>query len=299
MSHQPVLLHEVLEGLVPAEGNIVLDATVGNGGHAVELCRAIGKRGYLVGLDNDEAALKVADRQLSGCSCRYTLFQKNFRHLDEALHNAGLEGVDRILFDLGLRSELLEMSGRGFSLRRDEPLVMTFDSSPSADTRTAKDIVNTWNREDLIYILSEYGEERFARRIAEHIVATRRKSPIRSTYELVSVVESAIPPRFRRGRLHYATKTFQAIRMAVNDEINTLQEGISKACNVLSIGGRIAVISFHSVEDRIVKNFFKKQDDNGEFRRITKKPIVPGDEERINNPRARSAKLRIIEKRGE
>ena len=209
-------------------------------------------------------------------------------------------GVDGIIFDLGLSSDQLENSGRGFSFMKDEPLLMQMKNSgkenPSLEDTTAKEVVNTWEEKSLADIIYGYGEERYSRRIAKAIVEARKSGEIKTTFDLVKIIESAVPAVYKRGRLHYATRTFQALRIAVNDELGVLKEGLEKGFNALKKGGRMSVISFHSLEDRITKKFFKELEKEKKAKLINKKPILAGDEELKNNPRSRSAKLRILEK---
>ncbi|MBI4120684.1 MAG: 16S rRNA (cytosine(1402)-N(4))-methyltransferase RsmH [Parcubacteria group bacterium] len=295
MAHTPVLLHESLEGLALEEGDIVLDATVGNGGHSKEICAGIGEAGTLIGLDLDEKALQEAAKNLAHSKAKVFLRKSNFRNLDSVLRDLSIDTLDKALFDLGTRLEEITESGRGFSFMKDEPLLMTYDANPAHEELTAAVIVNTYGEEEIARILFEYGDERFAKRIARGIVERRREKHILGTQELVSIIEKSMPGSFRRGKIHPATKTFQALRIAVNDEFGALEEGLEKASAVLAPGGRIAVISFHSGEDRIVKQLFRELSGEG-YQLITKKPIQGGDEEVRRNPRARSAKLRIIQK---
>ena len=294
--HIPVLLDEVLEGLAIEPDDVVLDCTVGGGGHSEAICRKLGKQATLLGIDADAETLGLVAERLKETECRVLLAEENFRNLDTVLIKLQIPLVSKILFDLGMSSRQLDDSGRGFSFRSNEPLVMTFSSARKDGTLTAADIVNEWSEETLAVILKGYGEERFARRIAQAIVRERTKRPIATTGDLVAIVERAVPAGYRRGRLHPATKTFQALRIAVNDELEALKEGLAKGFDHLEHGGRIAVISFHSLEDRIVKRFFKAQTELKEGRSITKRPITPGKREQQLNPRSRSAKLRILQK---
>jgi 16S rRNA (cytosine1402-N4)-methyltransferase len=297
MAHVPVLLKEIIEHLDIKESDIVLDGTINGGGHSEVFCKQLGKDGHLIGIDRDSTALARAKDRLSECVCTISLKQENFRNLDKVLDALGLEKIDKALFDLGLSSDQLETSGRGFSFLRDEPLLMTFNPNPKEEDITAREIVNSWDEENIADIIYGYGEERFARRIAKGIVEVRKENPIETTTDLVEIIEKSIPPRFRIGRkTHPATKTFQALRTAVNDEIVSGKEGIEKAIERLNKGGKVAVITFHSIEDRMVKVLFKEKQKEGIGIILTKKPITPSDEEVKNNPRARSAKLRIIEK---
>lgn len=296
--HLPVLLQEVIGGLVPKQGEVILDATVGGGGHSEALCRAMGGEGKFICLDEDADAIRRSRERLTGCGCEFHFVRTNFRKLDEALEKTGVRKINRALFDLGVSSFQLGPqaggSGRGFSFLRDEPLLMTFAKEPVAGELTAERIVNEWDRENIETILRCYGEERAARRIAGAIVAARAKKRITRARELAEVIERAIR---RRGKIHPATKTFQALRIAVNDELRALQEALPKAWERLERGGRVAVISFQSIEDRAVKRFFKERVVRGEGRILSKKPITPGAEDIKSNPRARSAKLRIMERK--
>lgn len=293
--HKPVLLKEVIEGLDLRSGMIVLDATLGGGGHALEMCKKIGPTGKLVGIDEDEGAIRRT-QDLFGKVCDVHLAVSNFRNLQTALEGFGIKKIDAVLFDLGLSSFQLETSGRGFSFMRDEPLLMTFGENAGLDKLTAEEIVNSWGEESLADVIYGFGGERYSRRIAKAIVEARTIDKIKTTGRLVEIIESAVPAVYRRGRIHPATKTFQALRMAVNDELNALKQGLADAWQMLSPNGRIALISFHEIEDRIVKNFFKDKKLQGEIEILTKKPMVPGFEEVRENPRSRSAKLRMGKK---
>lgn len=293
MSHTPVLLQEVVDGLQTREGETILDATVGGGGHSEALCKAVGGKATLVCLDADEDALNRSKKRLAVCDCSFHFYQSNFRHLDTALQAFGIKSIHRALFDLGLSSEQLDESGRGFSFRGSELLAMTFAKDMGTDALTAERIVNEWDEENIAAILRSYGEERAARRIAGAIVRARGIKRITTTSELREIVLRTVP---RRGRTHPATRTFQALRMTVNDELGALTEGMEKAWSALAPRGRLAVISFHSLEDRLVKIFCRDRANESRGVRITKKPIIPTREEVLANPRARSAKLRIIEK---
>src|SRR3989344_2905480 len=296
MIHHSVLLHESIDGLAIRQDDIVLDATVNGGGHSAAMAERCGQSILIVGLDRDGNALEAARKRLTAHGARFELVQSDFRHLGKVLDQLGFISINRALFDLGLSSNQLEESGRGFSFQKDEPLLMTFTDSPNEADVTARDVVNTWSEETLAQILSGFGEERYARRIAQAIVKVRGIKPIETTKDLVLIIESAVPKKYLHGRTHFATRTFQAIRIAVNDELEALTEGLSQAFDRLGVNGRMAVISFHSLEDRIVKRFFKDRAMKSLGNIITKKPLVPAEEERTRNPRARSAKLRIIEK---
>lgn len=309
--HTPVLLHEVVEGLALRKGMTVVDCTVNAAGHTVAIAEELGLTGTIVGIDADPQAISRARERVGPLPCKVHLSNGNFRDLASILDSLGIKTVNAVLFDLGLSSDQLESSGRGFSFQGDEPLSMNFSggfddskregglsdvhsSADSPQTLTARDIVNEWSEESLADVIWGYGGERYARRIAKAIVEARALSIIERTSTLVTIVESAVPASYRRARLHPATKTFQALRVAVNDELGALRTALPQAWEMLEPGGRLAVVSFHELEDRIVKFFFKDKKLTGEGAPLTKKPIVPGSREVAENPRARSAKLRII-----
>ncbi|MBI3888631.1 16S rRNA (cytosine(1402)-N(4))-methyltransferase RsmH [Candidatus Nomurabacteria bacterium] len=291
--HRTVLLNETIEGLLAPKkaGNenlLVLDCTFGGGGHSAEILRKY-PNVKIIAIDQDKSAWEKAKSKFKGLENRVTFLNKNFKDIDE-------KEVDGIIFDLGLSSDQLENSGRGFSFMKDEPLLMTMKENPRPEDVTAYDIVNTWSEENLADIIYGYGEERFSRRIAKGIVDARQKSEIKTTFELVKIIGESVPAVYRRGRLHPATRTFQALRIAVNDELGVLQTGLEKGFEALKTGGRMSTISFHSLEDRIVKRFYQNKNKEGKAKLINKKPILAGDEELRTNPRARSAKLRVLEK---
>ena len=297
--HQSVLLNEVIEGLNLTSRSVVLDGTFGGGGHSMEICKR--HRGVkIIAIDQDQNAWEGAKEKFKNLDCDVSFHNANFRNLDEVLKKEKLENVDAVILDLGLSSDQLENSGRGFSFLKDEPLYMRMKNkakeNPSPEDLTAQDIVNSWSEESLADIIYGYGEERFARRIARGIAEATRAKEIKTTFDLVKVIEKMVPAGYRRGRLHFATRTFQALRIAVNDELGALKEGLVKGFDVLEAGGRMAIMSFHSLEDRIVKRFFKDREKENLAKLINKKPIIAGREEIMNNPRARSAKLRILEK---
>jgi len=294
--HTTVLLTETVDGMNLKKGNTVVDATVGTGGHAEKISEIIGTSGTLLVLDADELSLSLSKKRLSDSSSKIIYVQGNFRHLKERAEEAGIDTADGIVFDLGWHSEQLN-SGRGLSFKNDEPLMMTLSSAPNEGMLTAKDIIADWDEEEIARIIREYGEERFSGRIARAIVEARKEKPIETAFELAEVIRSVVPAFYRKGKIHPATRTFQALRIAVNDELEALKEGLESAIQLVRPGGRIAVIAFHSLEDRIVKQTFRNAEDNDRGVRITKKPIVPSREERMENPRARSAKLRIFEKK--
>lgn len=288
--HKSVLLHEVLHGLSIEESDVVLDATLGGGGYSREILKTLNKEGVLVGIDQDETSIKRAEKEFEKEIARIYLVDSNFRYISIILENLGIKRINKAVFDLGLSSDQLESSERGFSFKRDEPLDMRMSTEREL---TAKEIVNSWSEAELEAILKEYGEEKKARRIAGAIGNARKTEVIKTTSQLVSIIESVAS---RRGKVHPATKTFQALRIAVNDELGALSEGLTEAYEELTSQGRIAVVSFHSLEDRIVKHFFQNKEKEGKGIRVNKKPIIPAQKEVKANPRARSAKLRIFEK---
>ena len=303
--HTPVLLHEALNGLELLQGDVVVDATLGGAGHARAIAERLGVQGVLIGFDLDADAIERAHTALKGVLPRIHLVQANFRTLADSLEKLGISYITKALFDLGWSSYQLDsrlrqgyggQAGRGFSFDSDAPLLMTYAKHPGPEDLTASTIVNEWAEGSLADIIFGWGQERFARRIARAIVAQRAIKPIATASELAEIVRSAYPGVARRGRTHPATKTFQALRIAVNDELGALTEGVQGAWRKLSRGGRIAVISFHSLEDGLVKRMFVELEKKGEGKRITRKPIAPSEEEVAANPRARSAKLRVIEK---
>jgi len=297
--HKTVLLNETIESLDLSrksdEEKIVVDATFGGGGHsAVILERYPDVK--IIAFDQDHSAFEKAKNKFGKMIKRVKFVNTNFRDIDEALKKEGKSKVDGIVFDLGLSSDQLANSGRGFSFMKDEPLLMTMKENPRPEDLTAFEIVNNWGEKSLVDIIYGYGEERFSRRIASAIVEARKKKKIETTQDLVKVIEASVPSAYKRGRIHSATKTFQALRIAVNDELGALQAGLVKGFNALKKGGRMSVISFHSLEDRIVKRFFKEKEKEKEAKLINKKPMTPKEEELKNNNRSRSAKLRILEK---
>lgn len=288
MAHIPVLLNETIEILKPEEGRAFIDATIDGGGHGREILKRMGQGTILVGIDRDKTMIESLQKEFHQ-EPRLKLITGNFRHLSSSAGHFA-KSYDGILFDLGLSSLQLEKSGRGFSFLRDEPLLMTYESNPDPDKLTAAKIINSWPEKELLRIIKEYGEERYAPKIARAIVEARRNSRILTTGTLAQVIKKAVPAKYGRLKIHPATKTFQALRIAVNDELGALNDGLREAWNLLGSKGRLAVISFHSLEDRIVKNFFRSKKDEAEL--LTKKPIRPEAGEIGQNPRARSAKLR-------
>ncbi|MBU2263227.1 16S rRNA (cytosine(1402)-N(4))-methyltransferase RsmH [Patescibacteria group bacterium] len=297
--HTPVLLKEVIEYLKPEPGDIILDATIDGGGHAEAIMQKIGKTGTLIGIDQDAVILENLKSQISNLKNNVILINGNFRNLDELLKNNNIEKIDGAIFDLGTSMLQLEESGRGFTFQKNEPLLMTYKSDINSTDLIAQDIVNKWSEKDITDILYKYGEERFSRRIAKNIVDIRERKEIKTTFDLSEIIRLSVPSFYRNNqRLNCCTKTFQALRIAVNDELNAIEEGLSKVWKLLSAESRLVVISFHSLEDRIVKNFFKEKSKKEELLILTKKPIIPSQEEIISNSSSRSAKLRAIEKYG-
>ncbi len=290
-AHVPVLLDEVISFLLPYQDGIVVDATVGEGGHAEEILKRV-KPSLLVALDRDIEILSIARERLSSYS-NIVYIYGNYSQLPELLAKEGIERVDAILMDLGISSYHLEDSERGFSFQNPGPLDMRLDRVGSR--LTAFEVVNEYSEKKLTTIIKEYGEEPWAKKIARRIVEARKEKKISRTDELAKIVASAIPRRFWPKKIHPATRTFQAIRIEVNDELNHLKIALKNAFSILNPGGRIVVISFHSLEDRIVKHTFRALEKKGGII-LTKKPIVPMDEEISQNPRARSAKMRVLEK---
>lgn len=298
-SHQPVLYQEVLIGLRPTPGGKYIDGTLGAGGHAAGLLALSSPDGQLLGMDLDPAALEVARRTLEPFGARARIVQGSYTQMAEvakdfAPADGSLQGVDGILLDLGLSSLQVDDPTRGFAFRLEGPLDMRFD--PQAEL-TAAEIVNEWPEAELADVLYQYGEERQSRKIARAIGAAQ---PLHTTRQLAEVVAEAIGGQRGAGRLHPATRTFQALRIAVNGELEAVETVLPVAVSLLKPGGRLAVISFHSLEDRIVKTFFRRQARATDFvpplKEITRKPVVATDDEVARNPRARSARLRIVEK---
>ena len=294
--HIPVLLHESIEGLAIKEGGVYIDCTTNRGGHSKEIAKLLGKDGILICIDLDQNALASAKENVGSVKNPPTVhfIHSNFRHVASILSDLKIHHVDGILADLGLSSQELDESGRGFSFRFDEPLMMTFNAKPEEDMTTAYDIVNFWSESTIADILFGFSDETYSRRIAKRIIEAREKSPIATTFQLVDIIASAVPAVYRHRKTHFATKTFQALRMATNDELGSINELIEALPNVLASKGRACIITFHSTEDRIVKHGLRSHIDT--LRPITKKAIIPTDEELKTNVRARSAQLRIVER---
>jgi len=293
--HTSILMSEVLEALAVQQSDTIVDATLGGAGHFTQMLAALGEGGVLIGIDADPAAVErgreayALDRRTNRPVAH--LVNDNFRNLTHILERLGIGLVDKILFDLGWSGYQIA-APRGFSFQSDEPLLMTYGESGE----TAADIVNGFSEEALADLIFNYGEERFARGIARAIVAARAKERILTTAQLVRAIEAGVPAWYRKKRIHPATKTFQALRIAVNDELAALRDGFTAALHALAPRGRLAIISFHSIEDRIVKNMLRDAAHEGLGTLISKKPIVPSRSEIHENRRARSAKLRIAEK---
>jgi len=294
MTHKTVLLNEAINGLDIHPGDVLVDCTLGSGGHSEEVCKRFGNTVSILGIDEDSAAISRTKSRLHDMKCNIQYVQGNFASIDQILLTLRVSKVDKILMDIGLSSNQFEESGRGFSFQRDEPLLMTFKESLIEGDLTAREIVNNWDEENIATILWGYGQERFSRKIAKAIVERRKVKPIETTFELVKIIKGSTPSSYHHRKIHPATKTFQALRITVNNELKNLKKGLSSGFNILNTKGRLAVISFHSLEDRIVKQFMKEREEKGEGKRITKKPIIPSDEEISENPRSRSAKLRIL-----
>ncbi|MFH0804269.1 MAG: 16S rRNA (cytosine(1402)-N(4))-methyltransferase RsmH [Candidatus Zambryskibacteria bacterium] len=296
MAHASVLLKEVIESLDFQNGDVYLDATIGSGGHMEEIWKKMKDTVTLCGIDADEMSVSIAREKLDLSGAKAKLLVLNFRNIDEAPEIFSIKNPTKILFDLGWSTDQFDEGGRGFSFQKDEPLIMTFRQKVGEEDTTAYDAINRWSEENLADVIYGYGEEKYARRIAEAIVEKRKEKAIETSRELAEIVKGAVPIFYRFGHIHPATKTFQAIRIAVNDELRALKEGLENGFKILEEGGRMAIISFHSLEDRIVKRFFKLQiaENRGEL--INKKPITPSEEEISKNPRSRSAKLRVIKK---
>ncbi len=292
--HKSVLLQETVIGLNLPKDGIVVDGTFGGGGHSQFVSQNFPEV-KIIAIDQDKGAWEKAKDKFTNIK-NVVFHNNNFREIKDVLEKDGLEKIDGIILDLGLSSDQLDASGRGFSFMRDEPLLMTMKENPSLEDVTAKDIVNSWKEENLADIIYGYGEEQFSRRIAKGIVEARKIKPIETTFELVEIINKSVPSLYKKGKINPATKTFQALRIAVNDELSSIEEGLINGFEVLKSKRRMSVISFHSLEDRIVKRFFKEKEKNGEGILINKKPIIASEIEIKENSRSRSAKLRIIEK---
>lgn len=294
--HIPVLLKESIVGLNVRPGGIYVDCTTNRGGHSVEIAKLIGKDGVLVCIDLDQVALEEAREvieKVDNCP-KVHFIQSNFRYLPSILKDLKISHADGVLADLGVSSQELDDSGRGFSFRFDEPLLMTFSSHPDEDITTAYDIVNCWSESTIADILYGFADERYSRRIAGAIIKKREGSPIKTTFELLDVIAGAVPALYRHRKTHFATKSFQALRMATNDELGSIGDLLESLPVILASNGRACIITFHSTEDRIVKHKLRSHEQT--LRIINKKAIMPENQEIKSNPRARSAQLRIVER---
>ena len=305
--HKPVLLDECLEALAIKPDGIYLDGTLGRAGHSLEIVKRL-TTGRLIGIDRDETAIAAAQERLADYADRVTLVHSNFDRVREILDELGIDGADGMLFDLGVSSPQLDDAGRGFSYRHDAPLDMRMDRTAAL---CAREVVNEWSYEELRRILFAYGEERYAPLIAKHIVQKREEAPIETTLQLAQIIKAAMPPSALREKQHPAKRSFQAIRIAVNGELDALPPMLEAAADKLHTGGRLAVISFHSLEDRVIKQTMQALatgctcppnfpvcvcGKKPKMKLISRKPIVSGEAELAYNPRARSAKLRVAEK---
>lgn len=306
--HTSVLLDECIENLNIKPDGIYVDGTLGGGGHSSEICKHLSNEGTLIGLDRDRDALAAAEKRLEGFSCNKIFVQCNYSDIKSVLDNLEIDGIDGALLDLGVSSFQLDNAERGFSYMQEAPLDMRMSQD---DEFTAYDVVNGYSQKDLARVISSYGEEKWSSRIASFIVNARKDRPIETTTELVDIIKAAIPAKARRDGPHPAKRTFQAIRIEVNDELGQLRKAMEEFCDVLNSEGRLCVISFHSLEDRIVKEVIARRINPctcpkefpvcvcgkiADIKKISGKPILPTDDELENNPRARSAKLRVCEK---
>ena len=306
--HKSVLLDETIEGLAIKPDGIYLDGTLGGGGHSSEICRRLAG-GHLIGIDQDEEALAAASERLKPFQDKITLVRDNYCNAPEVIKNLGITGVDGIVLDLGVSSYQLDNVERGFSYRYDTALDMRMDTRQSL---TAREIINEYPERELYRIIRDYGEDQFAKNIAKHIAAARKEKSIETTGELNELIKAAIPARMRANGGHPSKRTFQAIRIECNHELDVLKNSLDELIAMLNPGGRICIITFHSLEDRIVKSAFRKNENpctcppdfpvcvcgkKSKGRVITRKPILPSDEEMEENPRSKSAKLRIFEKK--
>lgn len=306
--HTSVLLEEVIEGLAVKPEGIYVDGTLGGGGHSYEIAGRLHKDGKLVGIDQDEAAVLAAGERLKEFGDKVTIVRSNYRNTKGVLASLGIEKIDGMLLDLGVSSYQLDEQERGFSYRYDTPLDMRMDRR---QTLSAKEIVNGYSESELFHVIRDYGEDKFAKNIAKHIVRARQEKPVETTGELNEIIKAAIPAKMRAEGGHPSKRTFQAIRIECNKELEVLKESLEELIELLNPGGRLCIITFHSLEDRIVKAAFKQAENPctcppsfpvcvcgkvSKGKVITGKPILPGEEELKENPRSKSAKLRIFEK---
>ena len=306
--HTSVLLHETVDGLNIRPDGIYVDATLGGGGHAFQVCSRLNSKGRFIGIDQDAAAIEAASARLSVFGEKVTIIRSNYCDMKARLQEIGIDKVDGIMIDLGVSSYQLDTADRGFSYRMDAPLDMRMDQR---QTMTAKDIVNTYSEMELFHVIRDYGEDRFAKNIAKHIVAERQKSSIETTGQLVEIIRQSIPMKVQKTTGHPAKRTFQAIRIELNRELDVLKDTLDDMIDLLNPGGRLCVITFHSLEDRIVKSNFRRNENPctcppnfpvcvcgkvSKGRVITRKPILPSEEELEWNSRSQSAKLRVFER---
>ena len=306
--HVSVLLQETVDGLNVKPDGIYVDGTLGGGGHSYEVCTRLGAKGSIIGIDQDEAAIEAASIRLKDFGEKVTIVRSNYCDMKSRLHELGIDKVDGIMLDLGVSSYQLDTADRGFSYREDAPLDMRMDQRSEM---TARDIVNDYSEMDLYRVIRDFGEDKFAKNIARHIVRERAKRPIETTGELTEVIRHAIPMKFQKKTGHPAKRTFQAIRIELNRELDVLRDSLDDMIDMLNPGGRLCIITFHSLEDRIVKSAFKKNENPctcpsdfpvcvcgkvSKGRVITRKPILPSEEEMEVNSRSKSAKLRIFER---
>ena len=292
-SHQSVLLNEVLEWLRPERAELIVDGTLGAGGHAEALLEKMPTDGKLLGLDRDAEALVIAERRLEKFGKRVMLLNENYRNLVEIITEKSKRQANAVLLDLGVSSMQLDNADRGFSFQKNAPLDMRMDR---ASAISAKTLLNQASEKELLDILWTYGEERFARRIVSRIMDRRSRKKIETTADLADIISSSVPASYRHGRIHPATRTFQALRIAVNEEMGSLKDFLKSMMDALVPGGRVAIISFHSLEDRLVKNAFRELGSEEKATVLTKKPLTAAEDEIVANPRARSAKMRVLEK---
>ena len=307
-SHKSVLLNETIDALQIKPDGIYVDGTLGGGGHSYEICKRLSDKGRLIGIDQDEAAIEAATERLGEFKDRVTIIRSNYCEMKRQLNSIGVTAVDGIILDLGVSSYQLDTAERGFTYREDVPLDMRMDQRQA---RTAKDIVNDYSEMELYRIIRDYGEDKFAKNIAKHIVQARQEKPLETTGELIQAIKAAIPMKVRAVGGHPAKKTFQAIRIELNNELGVLKDSLDDMVDLLNDKGRLCIITFHSLEDRIVKNHFRTSENPcicpKEFpvcvcgriskgKVITRKPILPGEEELEENSRSKSAKLRVFER---
>ena len=305
--HKSVLLNETIDGLNIKPDGIYVDGTLGGGGHAYEVCRRLGEKGSIVGIDQDAAAIEAASARLKDFGEKVTIVRSNYCDMKSKLHELGIDKVDGIVLDLGVSSYQLDTAERGFSYREDAPLDMRMDTRQKM---TARDIVNDYTEVDLYRVIRDYGEDKFAKNIAKHIVQARAVKPVETTAELSEIIRASIPMKFQKKSGHPAKRTFQAIRIELNRELDVLRDSLDDMIDLLNPGGRLCIITFHSLEDRIVKSAFRKNENpctcppdfpvcvcgkKSKGSIITKKPILPSEEELEYNSRSKSAKLRIFE----